>query len=462
MADGSDGDLFLACSRTSIAGREAVVLGIVSPVDIASAGASSIQADRRAVLAALAEHASRADGPVWLMFADVDRFRRVVEEVGLVEADRVLGSVFRRLAGVLRGSDLLVRFGADEFVALLTGRARESEAHETAGEAAESSHEPHEVAGKRVLATLGVGISSVEAGEPMEAAVRRAEIAARAAKADGPARWRAYDPALARERDEAARLARALREALQREEFTLHYQPVVDIRRRAIVGAEALIRWNHPSRRLVMPGDFIGAAEASGLITEIGAWVIHEASRQMREWDSSGLDHLWLSVNVSARQLRSGAVAEHVDAALADTGVDPGRLVLEVTETAILEDPDVAFEVLEAVRARGVRVALDDFGTGYSSLSRMREMPFNELKIDRSFLQSVDVRARDAALVAAMVALAHSFESSAIAEGVETHDQLSYLQALKCDMAQGYVFSRPVASHAFAALVGGGAGWIGG
>lgn len=455
-------ELFVTCSRASVDGEDVVVLGVVSAVEVASAGAASIHADRRAVLSALMEHVARVHGAVWVLFADVDRFRRVVDEVGHIGAERVLAAVFQRVAQTLRGSDLLVRFGADELVAVLGGCGSEREAQEMARAVAESSHEPHAVEGRSVHATLSVGVARARAGEPIEETLRRAEIAARAAKAGGPGRWRAYDPALAKGADEARRLSTALQKALEQAEFTLHYQPVIDIRRRAVVGAEALIRWDRPGRGLVMPGEFIGVAEDTGLISDIGAWVIHEACRQMREWSADGLDGVWVSMNVSARQLRTGEVVEHLSAALADTGVEPARCVLEVTETAILEDPDVAFEVLEAVRGRGARVALDDFGTGYSSLSRMRDMPFNELKIDRSFLQAIDVHARDAALVAAMVALAHSFESCAIAEGVETHDQLSYLKALKCDMAQGYVFSRPVPPSAFASLAAGGAGWFGG
>ncbi|MDI6711659.1 MAG: EAL domain-containing protein [Anaerosomatales bacterium] len=462
LADGRERELFLTCSRAVVEGRELAVIGIVSAADIASSGASSVHADRRAVLAALEEHVERAGRPAWLLFADIDRFRRVVDDVGHVEAERVLASVFQRIARALRGSDLIVRFGADEFLALLSDRTEEREAREAAQRVVDSSQEAFEAAGRHVQATLTVGIAQVENGVPIEEAVKRAEAAARAAKSGGPARWRVYDPDLAREIGRAEQLVGSLRAALERAEFVLHYQPVIDISRQAIVGAEALIRWDHPQRGLVMPGEFVAAAEESGLISDIGAWVIHEACRQMREWSSSGLESIWVSVNVSARQLRTGEVVGHLSAALADTGVEPERCVLEVTETALLEDPDVAYEVLEAVRAKGARVALDDFGTGYSSLSRMREMPFNELKIDRSFLQSVDVHARDAALVAAMVALAHSFQSTAIAEGVETQDQLSYLKALKCDMAQGYVFSRPLAPDAFVRLAVSGAGWIGG
>jgi EAL domain-containing protein (putative c-di-GMP-specific phosphodiesterase class I) len=180
----------------------------------------------------------------------------------------------------------------------------------------------------------------------------------------------------------------------------------------------------------------------------------------MREWAHEGLDDVWVSVNVSARQLRSGEVVEHVREAIADTGVRPDGCVLEVTETAIVEDPETAAEVLRTLREMGARVALDDFGTGYSSLSRMRDMPFSELKIDRSFLKQIDTHAQDAALVAAMVALAHSFDSLAIAEGVETPEQLGYLKALKCDMAQGFVFSRAVPPNAFKEFAAAGPSWL--
>ncbi|MCX8006609.1 MAG: EAL domain-containing protein [Coriobacteriia bacterium] len=443
-------------------GGRRVVMIALAPLDAAPAARLSvIHADRKAVFSALAERTSGACGGCWLLFLDVDRFRSIVAEVGHIDAESVLDAIAERISVMLRSDDVLVRFGADEFIAFLAGSRSEDEAVAVARRMAEEVDDVYDVGGSAVRASVSAGIAAVSGDiRGVEDAVRSAEMAARAAKAAGRAQWRVYDPSLAYEAEHAIELGRALRDALERGEFVLHYQPVVDLTDRSVVGAEALLRWDRPGEGLVMPGAFIRVAEESGLIREIGAWVIHEACRQLRAWRDRGHGDLWVSVNVSAMQLRSGEVVEQLRAALADTSVRPDACVLEVTETAIVEDPQVAYEVLREVRALGSRVALDDFGTGYSSLSRMREMPFNELKIDRSFLERIDTQARDAALVAAMVALAHSFESRAIAEGVESPEQLGYLKALKCDMAQGYVFSRPVQPESFDSLIENGPTWL--
>lgn len=455
-------DVVVSASVAEAAGRKIVVLSLV-PLAEASQGPSfSSYSTRRSALAALRAAVSRAAGQAWLLFVDVDRFRSVIAQVGHVEAEAVLDAIGERLQEAVGSDGTLVRFGGDEFVALafLAKGAKEAEA--VAQRIVEAADAPDGVGARHTRVTVSVGVAAVESGPAgLETAIKRAEAAARAAKAAGRARFRVYDPILASQEEASEDIAEGLRRALERGELVLHYQPVIDVRDRFVAGAEALVRWERPGHGLVMPGDFIPVAEQTGLVSDLGEWVIHEACRQMREWQGAGLDRLWVSVNVSARQLRSGEVVEHVREATKDAGVDLSRCVLEVTETALVEDSETAAEVLQALRAMGARIALDDFGTGYSSLSRMREMPFNELKIDRSFLQRIDARAQDAALVAAMVALAHSFDSRAIAEGVETDDQLSYLKALKCDMAQGYVFSRPVPPDVFKQFVAAGPSWLG-
>jgi diguanylate cyclase (GGDEF)-like protein len=452
----------LLVSASSPAGAgSVVVLSLIPVTDVTTGSLLSLRESRRSALAALKAAAAQRPARSWLMFVDVDRFRSVVAQVGHIEAESVLDRIGVRLREALGPDDVLVRFGADEFVAVLvaTGGARDAEAR--AARVVHAASEPHTLGAYRVQTTVSVGLAALEDGlADIEAALKRAEAAAQAAKADGRARYRVFDPELAQQEDAAADIADGLRQALERGELVLHYQPVIDVRKRAVAGAEALVRWERPGHGFVMPGTFIPVAEQTGLISDIGAWVIHEACRQMREWADEGLDGLWVSVNVSARQLRSGEVIEHLRDATADTGLRPDRCVLEVTETAIVEDPETAAEVLRDLRRLGARVALDDFGTGYSSLSRMREMPFSELKIDRSFLRQIDTHAQDAALVAAMVALAHGFDSIAIAEGVETADQLSYLKALKCDMAQGFVFSRAVPPDAFRGFVAAGPSWL--
>lgn len=458
--DGAGGEIAVSAS-SSHAGLGIVVLALLPMADVAMCAPLSAYASRRSTLSALANAARDMRRP-WLMFVDVDRFRSVVAQVGHAEAETVLDGIGARLTGMLTTGDVLTRFGADEFVMLLdaTGGAQEAEA--AAGRVVRVvMSEPYTVGRQRVHATVSVGLAAIEdASAGVEESLTRAETAARAAKAAGRARYRVFDPALAEQAEQIADISEGLRRALARDELVLHYQPVIDVRRRAVAGAEALLRWDRPGHGLVMPMTFIPIAEQTGLISDIGAWVIHEAGRQVRDWAGQGVDDVWVSVNVSARQLRSGEVVEHLRDAVADTGLHPDKYVLEVTESAIVEDPETAVEVLRTLREMGARIALDDFGTGYSSLGRMRDMPFTELKIDRSFLRYIDARAQDAALVAAMVALAHGFESLAIAEGVETPEQLRYLRVLKCDMVQGFAFSRAVPPDAFKQFVSAGPSWL--
>ncbi|MCL4078216.1 EAL domain-containing protein [Coriobacteriia bacterium Es71-Z0120] len=459
-ASGAAAEIVVSASHAVHAGRSVVVLALLPVADAAGGAPLSLHESRRSALSAL-EAASRVLERPWLMFVDVDRFRSVVAQVGHVEAEAVLDATSARLREALSPRDALVRFGADEFVALLDAPGGAREAEETAERVLRVTSEPCTIGQHRVRATVSIGLAALEgAPEHIEIALARAEAAAQAAKAAGRARYRVFDPMLAEQAEQAADISEGLRQALERGELVVHYQPVIDVHRRTVAGAEALLRWERPGHGLVMPTTFIPVAERTGLISDVGAWVIHEACRQMRQWAHEGLDDVWVSVNVSARQLRSGEVVEHVRDAIADTGVRPDRCVLEVTETAIVEDPDTAAEVLRILRGMGARVALDDFGTGYSSLSRMRDMPFSELKIDRSFLKQIDTHAQDAALVAAMVALAHSFDSLAIAEGVETAEQLGYLKALKCDMAQGFVFSRAVPPNAFKEFAAADPSWL--
>ncbi|MBC7265497.1 MAG: bifunctional diguanylate cyclase/phosphodiesterase [Coriobacteriia bacterium] len=453
-------EMLVSASAAGDPSEDVVVLSLVPVADLVKGREISGSASRRDALAILESAVSRAVTP-WLMFVDVDRFRSVISQLGHVEAESLLDAIAVRLRDAAGPHGTLVRFGGDEFVAVAACPDGAKTADAVAQRLVQAASEPYTVGAHRVHVTVSVGAAAVEDGPAdVSQALSRAEAAARAAKAAGRGRHRLFDPVMAQEEEVAADVAQGLQSAMERGELVLHYQPVIDVRDRAVAGAEALVRWERPGHGLVMPAAFIPIAEKTGLISDIGAWVIHEACKQVREWEQAGIGGLWVSVNVSARQLRSGEVVEHVREAMKGSRVRADRCVLEVTETALVEDPEIASEVLREVRALGVRVALDDFGTGYSSLSRMREMPFDKLKIDRSFLQGIDVHAQDAALVAAMVALAHSFDSNAIAEGVETVDQLSYLKALKCDMVQGFVFSRPVPPDAFKEFVSAGPSWL--
>jgi EAL domain-containing protein (putative c-di-GMP-specific phosphodiesterase class I) len=244
-----------------------------------------------------------------------------------------------------------------------------------------------------------------------------------------------------------------LRRALSRHELSVHYQPIVNLKTQAIIGAEALIRWNHPIRGLISPGEFIPIAEDSGLILPIGKWVLEESCRQLRAWMDAGLPEMTVAVNVSSVQFQSGNFTEDLFAILFDIGLDPKFLELEVTESLLMKRPDFAASILQTLRDRGVQVAIDDFGTGYSSLSYLSKLPLDTLKVDQSFVRQITKTPNETSIVTAIIGMGKSLKLKVIGEGVETVEELKFLQALGCDEAQGYLFSRPVTSDKFEALV---------
>ena len=389
---------------------------------------------------------------MWVVALDLDRFARVNDAYGLQAGDEILSAVAERLGASCPGSTTLARQGADQF--LLCWR----DAHVDSGEARaraliRSLDAPFEIGGEEILLTASVGVSAgPDDGTDAEVLIRNAEIGLERARSDGGSDFRLYRP---EERDEApARLSLevAMRRALDLEEFVLHYQPVVDLRTRSIIGAEALIRWQSRTQGIIPPNGFIPSLEETGLIVAVGSWALAEACRQAQRWRSERPEFK-IAVNVSARQLAHPEVGASIHDALTSSGLSPSALVIEVTETAALRNQRVATEVLTRLRELGVGVALDDFGTGQSSLEHVRQLPADSLKIDRSFISDLPANRQNEAIAASLVGLAHSLGWTVVAEGIETEAQRDLLCALGCDTAQGFLFSKPVDPEAFGALL---------
>jgi len=379
---------------------------------------------------------------------DIDRFRRVNQSLGDGEGDRVLRDVARRMEGALPSGAVLARRGSDEFLLLLPGHGYGG-AREVAKRVLQALEQPfvYESGEVPVSVSVGIAIAPVH-GMEAEGLIRAADRGRDIAKREGGNTFRVTDAGGDR-RDGALQLEWELRRALEAEEFELFYQPQVDLETGEIIGAEALLRWRSPTRGLVMPNDFIPALEQSGLIVQAGTWVIRAAARQAAEWARDSGTPLRVAVNVSPRQLYGGALFETVQGALAESGLPPELLEIEITESVTLEQPERALALLESIKELGVFVSLDDFGTGHSWLNRLKQLPGMGLKIDRSFVGGVVDHAEDRAIVAGMIAVAHTLGLSVVAEGVEHPEQLAMLRELRCDVAQGFHFSPAVPATEF-------------
>jgi diguanylate cyclase (GGDEF)-like protein/PAS domain S-box-containing protein len=386
---------------------------------------------------------------VAVMFLDLDRFKEVNDSFGHEHGDVLLCEVAARLRRVLRPADVVARLGGDEFVVVaecLVGSAGASDpAAAIATKLLEALTLPVTVGAQDVVVGASIGISMY----PRDAATREllfqtADTAMYRAKAEGRNRYRFFEPAMTVAARARMALELSLRPALAREEFELHYQPRVDLRNMAVVGMEALIRWRHPQQGMVPPQQFIGIAEETGLIVPIGRWVLREACRQTRSLIDEFGRPIRVSVNVSARQLAQPGFAAEVREALADAGLAPVALELELTESALIEDLERTAVMLGELQALGVKLAVDDFGTGYSGLAYLRRLPIDVLKLDRSFVMQDDGRISAFDFVKAFVDMAHALQLSVVAEGVETTEVLDFLRAASCDEAQGYLLGRPL------------------
>jgi diguanylate cyclase (GGDEF)-like protein len=388
----------------------------------------------------------RRDSPAAILFLDLDRFKLVNDSLGHDVGDELLAAAAPRLKQALRASDTVARFGADEFAILLEEIADEHDAVEMAQRVASVFTRPFVLAGNEHFVTTSVGIALAGGGERAEDLVRDADAAMHRAKERGRARYELFDEGIRGRAITRLRVENDLRRALERDELTLDYQPQVSLVDRSIVGVEALLRWEHPDRGRIPPGDFIGVAEENGLIEPIGRWVLDRACRQAAHWYRMRPDAapISMSVNLSAVQLGNRSLPEMVAEALRGAGLDPVCLSLELTESVMVVYADNLMETLEALKALGVRLVLDDFGTGYSSLAYLTRLPLDALKVDRSFISGLGTDPRDTTVTEAIVAMAHALSLQVVGEGTETERQVAELIRLDCDLAQGYYFSRPV------------------
>ncbi|MEW6591592.1 MAG: bifunctional diguanylate cyclase/phosphodiesterase, partial [Pseudomonadota bacterium] len=390
-----------------------------------------------------------------LLFIDVDRLKNVNDGLGHLAGDQLLKQVADRLQSVLRAHDQLSRFGGDEFTVIVTNIEQNADAELVATRLLRSLAEPFHVGPTQIYSSASVGIAFYpDDADSAEALLKHADTAMYQAKAQGGNRFLFYHAQQTARVVERLTLETRLRQALERNEFTLYYQPIVDLRRRRLVGAEALLRWNDPERGLVMPDAFIPAAEDTGLIVPIGEWVLEAGCAQLRAWQKEGrADGLRLAVNVSTRQFDGQRLVRSVDQALTRTGLAPECLELEITENVMLIMNDDVRATLDALRERGVQLSLDDFGTGYSSLSYLKQLPFHALKIDKSFVQRIPGKHGDTQIVTTILALAKGMGMEAIAEGIETEEQFDFLSRHGCEFGQGYLMSRPVDAAALAAML---------
>jgi diguanylate cyclase (GGDEF)-like protein len=398
--------------------------------------------------------AQRHQTKIAVLFLDLDGFKHINDSLGHQTGDKLLQSIAMRLIGCVRASDTVSRQGGDEFVVLLPEMPRSEDAAVAAKKMLQTVAEAHFIDQHDLHITTSIGLSVYpDDGLDADTLIKNADTAMYQAKENGRARYRFFTPAMNVRAVERQSIEEGLRRALERHEFALHYQPKIDLKTGAITGAEALLRWTHPTRGSIPPVQFIPVAEDCGLILPIGAWVFHEACDQARAWVDAGLPLMTMAVNVSAIEFRNENFLENLFAILAETGFDPRSLEIELTESVLMKHAEPAASILHALRQKGVQVAIDDFGTGYSSLGYLRKFPVDALKIDQSFVRQISAAAEDTAIVAAVISMARSLKLRVVAEGVENLEELEFLRDHQCDEAQGYYFSRPVPAEQFANLL---------
>lgn len=380
------------------------------------------------------------------LFIDLDHFKAVNDSLGHAAGDELLISVAQRLRPAARATSTVARLSGDEFI-VVDAFAGPEEATALAARILEVLRAPMQIEGLEIVTSASIGVAvAQDEGETTDDLIRRADIAMYRAKALGRSRWELHQPAESDPTVDRLRALGELRHGIRDGALRVHYQPRVNLHTGLTSGVEALVRWQHPTRGLLPPSEFIGMAEESGLVRPLGKWVLEETLKQAEYWhkedpNTAGLEY---AVNLSARQLNDPDLVQTIEDALRLRKMDPSRLLLEITETALMSDPEAALESLTALKNLGVALAVDDFGTGYSSLTYLQKFPIDELKIDRSFIMGLNSNTGDAAIVSSCIDLAHAVGIRAVAEGVETPEQIQTLKAMGCDLAQGFHFTRPL------------------
>jgi diguanylate cyclase (GGDEF)-like protein/PAS domain S-box-containing protein len=390
-----------------------------------------------------------------VLFIDLDRFKLINDTLGHHVGDRLIAEVGRRIRQCLRGGDTVGRVSGDEFGVVLTDLAQADDAALVAQKILDGLSRPFDLGGNEAYVTASIGISVFPAdGADAETLLKNADMAMYRAKELTRNAYCFFTAEMNQRSVAKLQLNTDLRRAIERGEFVLHYQPKVDLRDGRIHGVEALLRWNHPQRGMVLPAEFIPALEDSGLILPVGEWVLGEAARQIGAWQRAGFAPVPVAVNLSAKQFRRRDLDALIRAALSDTRVPAGMIELEITESCLMDEPEEAVRVLAGLREAGLKISVDDFGTGYSSLSYLTRLPLTALKIDRGFVRDVATRTESASIVRAVIDMAHNLGFTVIAEGVETEEQVAFLRRHGCDLGQGFLFGEPAAASDLAARLG--------
>lgn len=387
----------------------------------------------------------RSDEIIGIMDIDIDNFKNINDTLGHSYGDELLIDVTHRIKQVLDENDYFARIGGDEFV-IITQNLQDMVSYEDKIRKVRNVFSyPFILSTKEYFVTVSIGVGfAPKDGKTTQAIIKSVDSAMYMAKANGKNTYAYFDPAYNQLLTERIELQSEIRKAIENEEFVLFYQPQMDISKKKIIGFEALIRWNHPSKGLLYPNDFIYLAEETGLIIPIGKWILKTACNQLKEWADMGYNDIIMAVNLSARQFKEKDLALTVCKIVEETGVDPKRLVLEITETVALDEPEYTIETIKELSNIGVRFSLDDFGTGFSSMNYLKKLPIDAIKIDKSFLSSVLDDVSDQKIIQAIISLARNLNIQVIAEGVESFEQEEFLQASKCKYAQGFLYSKPM------------------
>lgn len=389
--------------------------------------------------------AERMGGHLELLLLDLDNFKSVNESIGHSQGDQLLKAVGQRLCASLRDADTVCRIGGDEFAIIIESKSSERKGGPVASKVIQALTTPFYVGGHEIYVTGSVGVSS-SADDSWDILIltRNADTAMYVAKAKGKNTFEVFRQEMNQNAQKRLMIESSLRKAIKNNELSLHYQPKLHLRHNRVTGFEALLRWNNPQLGAVSPVEFIPIAEETGMINQIGIWVVQAACQQISAWEQQGLSDFKVSLNLSPRQTKNPQLANEILNVIQTVGVEPSRLELEITESQLMENVGANVELLAQLRSHGLRLSIDDFGTGYSSMAYLKRFPINELKIDRTFVRDIPGEGDDEAIIAAIIALGHGLGLSVIAEGVETEQQIAFLRSVDCDSIQGYWLAKPM------------------